>query len=300
MTTMAGAIRNWIVGRNWLAGCVLALLAVVGARVGLQGAEAEAEGFMITHSPEHLAGLACLKQVLDDKSATPNAMLTALAEAARLVPDNVLVQRRAKGAKALSDVAAIRKSAVETKTILEFQPMAESPLPEGFPGPTPVGTIQVQTYPVYRSAVANTPNVDGAFWTLFSHIQKESIAMTTPVEMQVASEGDVPVKPGMAAMREMAFLYRSTQQGTLGADGKVLVADRPALQAASIGLTGDATELVVKTAVADIRDWLARQTTPGGQLIYTEAGSPRVMGYNSPFVPYAKRYFEVQIPVNAK
>jgi len=45
-----------------------------------------------------------------------------------------------------------------------FQPIKEADMPQGFPRCTPVGQIEVKTYPAYRKATASGM---ARFWTLF-------------------------------------------------------------------------------------------------------------------------------------
>ena len=65
-------------------------------------------------------------------------------------------------------------------TDLEFEPLIEADLPEGFPAPTPVREVELKTYPVYRIARADMKDGsdNGAFWQLFQHIKKNDIPMT--------------------------------------------------------------------------------------------------------------------------
>ncbi len=123
----------------------------------------------------------------------------------------------------------------EANEILRFEVLVESPTPDGFPRPTPVGEVQVLQYPAYRLAKTDMTFIEGrAFWTLFSHIKEQKIAMTAPVEMTY--------RPDDAAKKQsMSFLYRSIQQGTAGKSGSVDVIDVPAQTVVSIGLRGDAT-----------------------------------------------------------
>lgn len=63
-----------------------------------------------------------------------------------------------------------------------------TPLPEGYPAPTPPGAIDVKHYPSVRRAEYDVAGVgragmNGGFWPLFIHIQSRDIEMTSPVEM---------------------------------------------------------------------------------------------------------------------
>jgi hypothetical protein len=168
-----------------------------------------------------------------------------------------------------------------------FEPIIEAQLPEGFPGPTPVGTIEVKRYPEYRKA---TSSGRAAFWTLFRHIQQNRIAMTAPVEMTY-SEGDAK-RP---REQSMAFLYGSPTLGTPGQTGSVEVADVPAATVVSIGVRGPRTDRSVLDAYDRLQGWLESRTSE-----YAVAGPVRVMAYNSPFVPRDRQFFEVQIPIESR
>jgi hypothetical protein len=173
----------------------------------------------------------------------------------------------------------------DEKATGQFRPVKEAELPKGFPGYTPVGTVEVKQYPAYRKA-----SVEGAggFWTLFGHIKQNEVAMTAPVEM---TYGDAE-KP---RVQNMAFLYERPDQGATGKQGSVEVVDVPAMTVVSIGCRGWRTEQAVNEARDRLLEWLDENRDT-----YTAAGSLRVMGYNSPFVPRDKQFFEVQVPVSAK
>ncbi len=166
----------------------------------------------------------------------------------------------------------------------EFHPIKEAEMPKGFPDYTPVGQIEVKHYPAYRKATASGM---AEFWTLFKHIKQNHVAMTAPVEMDY---GDLLAqKP---AERSMSFLYGEADRGTAGKQGAVLVSDVPAMAVVSIGCRGNRTSASVAEARGKLVDYLADHKDQ-----YTAAGPVRVMGYNSPFVPRDKNFFEVQIPI---
>jgi len=174
-------------------------------------------------------------------------------------------------------------SAVDDAT---FRPVVEAPLPEGFPDYAPVGKIVVKEYPAYRMAKADGGN---SFWTLFRHIKANDIAMTAPVEMQYGdAEADRP------SAQTMAFLYQSTDQGKLGQQGRVDVVDVPPMTAVSIGVRGARTQSSVTQCRERLQSWLDENKDQ-----YEAVGELRVLGYNSPFVPRSKNFFEVEIPVRA-
>ncbi|MBL8826355.1 MAG: heme-binding protein [Planctomycetaceae bacterium] len=222
------------------------------------------------------------------------ALSQALATAHRQVPQNVLIAEmidklgRAAGEPRL--VAAQWQAAcAEANELLRFEVLVESPTPDGFPLPTPVGEIRLQRYPAYRLAKTEMTFIEGrAFWTLFSHIKDQKIAMTAPVELTYRSDD-------AAKKTSMAFLYRNLQQGSAGKDGNVDVIDIPAQTVLSIGVRGDATTSRVADAKRRLEHWLGQ---PGQGW---EANGPlRVFAYNSPFVSDAKKFSEVQIPLQKK
>jgi hypothetical protein len=244
------------------------------------------------------------KALSDAQSLTVSAQQiavfrSAVEEAVKLVPASVdlddllktVAQAAATDAADGSTLADIRDRLAQSRDLLRFEPLIEAPLPEGFPEPTPAGEIRTQKYPQYRLAKTDMTFFQSrAFWTLFNHIKKHEIAMTAPVEMQYATDPD-----GRPKESSMAFLYRSTQQGSPGVEDEVEVMDIPAHLAVSIGLRGDATKARVADAKRRLEQWIADHAAE-----YEASGALRVMGYNSPFVPDAKRFTEVQIPVRAK
>ena len=166
----------------------------------------------------------------------------------------------------------------------EFQPIKEAEMPKGFPGYTPVGQIEVKHYPAYRKA--STSGM-GEFWTLFQHIKQNNVTMTAPVEMDYGDPRATKNKE-----RSMAFLYERPDQGATGRQGNVEVIDVPAMTVISIGCRGTRTTAAIAEAREKLVKWLDEKKGD-----YVSAGTMRVMGYNSPFVPRDRNFFEVQIPV---
>lgn len=172
---------------------------------------------------------------------------------------------------------------------IAFTPQFEAPTPRGWPTWTPVGEAQLKQYPAYRMASVERGQTlrGGEFMTLFFHIQRNDIAMTGPVQMTMTDDD----KP---AMKQMAFLYENTDLGKPGEDGKVNVVDVPSMLAVSVGARGDWSRSSMEDSRKLIDRWL--ETHPQ----YESAGDLRVMGYNSPSMPRAKRYHEVQMPVKLR
>lgn len=166
-----------------------------------------------------------------------------------------------------------------------------APVPEGWPELTPIGTVEVKEYPLYRAASVSDVDVRGGggaapmFFALFDHIKREDIAMTAPVDMRYDDERDEP------RMTSMAFLYREPDMGQIGVDGAVRVEDLEPSTFASVGVRGDYNTRNYRKGLEQLRAWLEA----GAPWVAT--GPARYLGYNDPFVPAFFRYGEVQVPV---
>lgn len=174
-----------------------------------------------------------------------------------------------------------------------------TPLPQGYPTPTPPGAIELKKYPLVRRAevTATNINTDGgrnvAFWPLFNHIQRKEIAMTSPVEMDYPDLRIETVKESSSPSSNwtMSFLYRTPDMGEAGKDGAVLVVDRPALTVLALGMQGQYLSTKDARGVLKLREWL--DANPG----WKPAGPARALYYNGPDVAPAFQWSEVQIPV---
>jgi len=169
-----------------------------------------------------------------------------------------------------------------------------TPLPEGYPAPTPPGAIELKEYPSVRRAEVTTEGSfmrkrNEAFFPLFRHIQRRDIAMTSPVEMEMPEwEGDGADDVGQWTM---AFLYRTPEVGGLEEDGAVVVVDSEPATYLSIGLQGTYRMDRYSEGLEELKGWLAKQFE------WTQSGPPRVLAYNDPFVPDRIKWSEVQVPV---
>ena len=178
------------------------------------------------------------------------------------------------------------------------QAMIESPLPVGYPEPTPFGAIDIKEYPSVRRAELTSKDESGtgmtaAFFPLFNHIKKREIAMTAPVEMDYPGlysdfMKDEPAKEGETTM---SFLYRSATLGPVGEDGKIVVRDTAPVTVLSIGARGAFDAAAEFDA---LRTWLKSQDE------WEVAGDPRMFVYNGPFVDPDWRWSEVQVPVRRR
>lgn len=194
-----------------------------------------------------------------------------------------------------ADAAAdhLRQELLAVAESLTFRPVKEAELPRGFPAFTPLHAVEVKSYPAYRLARTemnrDRSGENSAFYTLFGHIKRNEIAMTAPVQVDYSGE------EGQLDPEAMAFLYASPELGDAGADPEdesVEVTDVPALVVISTGVRGDIDAADVAQARERLEAWLKQHAD-----LYHADGPLRTMGYNSPFIPEDRQYFEVQIPV---
>lgn len=196
--------------------------------------------------------------------------------------------------EAQADMEQLQQGLSRVIESLTFRPWMEAKVPEGFPEFTPVHHIEVKTLPDYRMARASMPTTqdrggNGAFWKLFSHIKRNEIAMTAPVQMDYTGSDED------AEVASMAFLYGSQKIGAPGqdsADNTVEIIDLPEQDVVSIGVRGRMTPDSLEVAHRQLLKWLDDHKSE-----YRAAGPLRRMGYNSPFISEDRAFFEVQIPV---
>lgn len=178
----------------------------------------------------------------------------------------------------------------------------ETPLPEGYPAPTPPAMIELKTYPAVRRAEcsgkgASDMGLVKSFFPLFNHIKKRQIAMTSPVEMEYRRDGDgkpLPALPVADCDWTVSFLYRKPDLGQPGNDGQVKVIDAPAVTVVSIGMKSGGGSAVVQEGLEALQQWFE------GQDAWEPAGDPRSLIYNGPGAPFAHAWSEVQVPVRRK
>ncbi len=160
--------------------------------------------------------------------------------------------------------------------------LSESALPEGWPVPGPFDQVTRKKYPAYRAAFTVGSSSNGGFWTLFKHIKRNGIPMTSPVEMTMKDESGGGMK-----MERMGFLYQSPEVGKPGADGETVnVRDVPALSVLSYTWQGPRGDAEVAKARAAIDAVLAEKKL--------QVAGYRLFGYNSPSVPRKKQTYELQ------
>ena len=178
----------------------------------------------------------------------------------------------------------------------------ETPLPEGYPAPTPPEMIELKTYPAVRRAEcsgkgASDMGMVKSFFPLFNHIKKRDIAMTSPVEMEYRRDGDgkpLAALPVADCDWTVSFLYRKPDLGQAGNDGQVKVVDTPETVVVSIGMKGAFGSAGVKEGLETLQRWF------DGQDAWEPAGDPRNLIYNGPGAPFRQPWCEVQVPVRRK
>jgi hypothetical protein len=162
-------------------------------------------------------------------------------------------------------------------------PLMSSAAEKAFPQ-TEVGHFEIKTLPAARLIASQTDRAyfedgNGLFRPLFRYISSRDIAMTTPVEAEIA--------PGVMYF----YIGSDVNQETLDSTENVTVHELPERLVASHGVRGSYSERNFKEAATALRDWLASNKT------YEAAGEPRGIFWNGPFVPGFFKRFEVHIPL---
>ncbi|HMN96246.1 MAG TPA: heme-binding protein [Phycisphaerales bacterium] len=178
----------------------------------------------------------------------------------------------------------------------------EAPLPEGYPAPTPPGAIELKAYPSVRRAEylgrGDTQiGMNLGFWPLFQHIKRRDIAMTSPVEMDYHGWRDPSgdAVPGRPTEWTMSFLYRSSDLGPAGTDGRIRIVDTEPVTVLAIGLRGPYRLDRIASGLDELERWIAAQ--PDDEDRWAIDGPPRAFYYNGPEVRSAEKWSEAQIPV---
>ena len=152
---------------------------------------------------------------------------------------------------------------------------------------TPVGRIEIKSLPAARLLAAHSQgnyfdNNNGLFRPLFRYIQDNDIAMTTPVEAEIA--------PGVMYF----YLGADAAERQLDDTDRVQVTHLPERSVLSIGLRGSYSAANFKQANAQLLDWLAQQDE------WVATAPARAIYWNGPFVPGIFKRAEVHIPVTTR
>jgi hypothetical protein len=174
---------------------------------------------------------------------------------------------------------------------LDFTNVIEAGIPDGFPEPSVTGLVRIKSYDSYRKArvrAADRGEEDGSlFMDLFDHISENDISMTAPVDMSMSEED--------GGREEMSFYYGSAKIGSPGRQDGVEVLDTTPLTVVSVSVRGAYSDSNFEEAVTVLSEWLEEN---GDR--WAKAGEPRILGYNSPFIPWFLKLSEVQIPVTER
>jgi len=120
---------------------------------------------------------------------------------------------------------------------------------------------------------------NGLFRPLFRYIQKNDIAMTTPVEASM--------QPG----KMYFYIGAEAAKRGLTATDAVTVLELPERLVASIGARGSYSRANFEAARKKLEDWLEKHPT------HEASGEARGVFWNGPFTPGFLKRFEVHIPV---
>jgi len=243
-----------------------------------------------------------LSDLVDDANISIDLLRTTVGDAIKLIPPDWSAHARLttaleESARAGSDpLVVLRPVVIRVARDLAFRPVNEAETPAGWPPYTPPGEVELKQYPLYRMAIVDESSKlppRAFFFTLFGHIQKNEIAMTAPVEMEMNRENSA------TEMQSMAFLYREATIGNLGTDGSVKVIDVQPYLAVTVGIRGESNRAGLTEANALLEYWLT-ENADRYEKVDEAGGASRYLGYNGPGTPAASKYFELQVRVRRK
>lgn len=160
--------------------------------------------------------------------------------------------------------------------------IVSSPAGEAYPR-TASGVVELKNIPAQKvmEAEAGGSYFDGrnSFMTLFRYIRRNNVAMTTPVETDVAEN------------RMRFFVGQGDRDKPLPSRDGVRIADRPSLTVVSAGLRGSYTREHYEEGLALVRAWLKQHPE------WVADGAPWAVYWNSPFMPGFLKKSEVHQPV---
>ncbi len=227
-----------------------------------------------------------------DPARTPTELAIAIAEPGQPCPpgDWTVLRVAGRPEHSVTMTPGRTTSGDEARYFAAGTARISAALPEGHPAPTSPGAIELKVHPPVRQAIVRGRRGESsAFWPLFQHISRRGIAMTGPVVMTGSMAGD-PDGEG-----SMSFLYRRAEQGPTGpAERGVAVEDTTSITVLSVGFQGSRSRERLLDLEAELQGWLDGQ--PAGAR-WMRLGGPRLLGYNGPDTPRAKRWWELQLPV---
>lgn len=197
------------------------------------------------------------------------------------------------------DMSLLANQAGDVWTVAGLPCAITTALPAGYPAPTPPGVIEIKRYPTVRRAQVtggSSPDIGMylGFWPLFRHIERNEIAMTSPVELNYHGYTIQSQDEGAAAPPDqwtMSFLYRTPDLHPVGSEGVVTIVDAASTTVISLGVMGPYRMESVRAAVSRLTTFLATQ--PDWEI----DGEVRALYYNGPEMPENQKWAEVQIPV---
>ena len=150
---------------------------------------------------------------------------------------------------------------------------------------TGAGTIEVKTLPQMR-ALKHSGQTDnyfqennGLFMPLFRYIQKNDLAMTTPVESE------------MAPATMMFFIGSDVDISRIESTEKIEVMTIPQRQVLSVGIRGSYSESNYQQALTQATTWVQENTD------YIIDGPARMIYWNGPYVPGFLKRSELHLPI---
>lgn len=149
---------------------------------------------------------------------------------------------------------------------------------------TPVGTVEVKVLPASKAIAATADGSyfesgGGVFMKLFRYIDRNKIAMTVPVEVDVDSN-------------EMRFFVaeRDVTKAAEATDD-VTPSEFRERTILSVGLRGSYSEKRFNAGVEALRDWIEAQDE------WEEAGAPTAVYWHGPYIPGWFKRSEVHLPI---
>lgn len=156
----------------------------------------------------------------------------------------------------------------------------EAPLPKDWPAPGPFDQATLKSYPVSLAAISQEPSPNRAFRALFQHIKTNQIPMSAPVMMQTDIQTNT--------YTQMAFLYPTPSVTAAESKGSSIRIEALAPQKVlSYAWLGRRSNHNIQTARLAIEKEAERLQLPK-PIHY------RVLGYNSPFIPWWHQTHELQ------